>query len=196
MFCFEAGPEPGVLQLIRERTEALGFDACSDARTGHLLRFCAALRPGGQILEIGTGTGMGAAWLLAGMDGAARLLSVDNDWTAQAVARDVFRDEPRAAFELMDGGDFIATAAAANYDLIFADSWPGKFTHLDETLDLLKPGGLYLIDDLAPQPNWPDGHQPKVDALIAALEADARVSTVRLDWSTGLMLATRTGASS
>lgn len=35
------------------------------------------------------------------------------------------------------------------FDLIFADAWPGKFSHLDEALSLLSPGGFYVIDDLS-----------------------------------------------
>ena len=46
----------------------------------------------------------------------------------------------------------------------------GEFSHLDEALELLSVGGIYFIDDLLPQPNWPEGHAPKVPALIDAIE--------------------------
>jgi len=32
-----------------------------------------------------------------------------------------------------------------------------KYTHLDDALALLKEGGLYVIDDMSPQANWPAG---------------------------------------
>jgi hypothetical protein len=70
--------------------------------------------------------------------------------------------------------------------------WPGKFTHLDRALSLLAAGGVYFIDDLLPQPNWPDGHAAKVPALIADLEGrDGFVST-KLAWASGLMMLVRT----
>jgi hypothetical protein len=31
---------------------------------------------------------------------------------------------------------------------------------------MLKPGGLYVIDDMLPQPNWPEGHAAKAEVLI------------------------------
>jgi hypothetical protein len=38
-----------------------------DERTGCLLATLAATRPGGRLLELGTGVGEGTAWLLSGM---------------------------------------------------------------------------------------------------------------------------------
>ena len=82
-------------------------------------------------------------------------------------------------------------ANGAGCDMIFADTWPGKYDHLDDALALLKPGGLYVIDDLNPQPNWPPDHYPKPPQLIAALEARPDLRVTRLDWSTGLIVAAR-----
>ena len=49
---------------------------------------------------------------------------------------------------------------------------------------------MYVIDDLLPQPNWPDGHGLQVEALVAAL-ARPDFITVRLDWASGLMVVVR-----
>ena len=68
---------------------------------------------------------------------------------------------------------------------------PGKYTQLDDALALLKLGGLYVIDDLLPQPTWPEGHSAKVPALIAALEGRKDLRITKLNWSTGLIIATR-----
>ncbi|WP_297084071.1 hypothetical protein [Thermoleptolyngbya sp. C42_A2020_037] len=78
-----------------------------------------------------------------------------------------------------------------SFDLIFADTWPGKYTHLDLVLSLVKPGGLYLIDDMLPQANWPEGHAPKVAALIADLEQRSEWAIAKLAWASGIVLATR-----
>ena len=75
--------------------------------------------------------------------------------------------------------------------LIYDDAWPGKFIHLDEALALLRPGGMYVIDDLLPQPNWPDGHAPKVPALISDIERRSEFVSVRLAWASGLMVVVR-----
>lgn len=87
--------------------------------------------------------------------------------------------------------DVIKSTPAARFDLIYADAWPGKFTHLDDALALLRPGGIYVIDDLLPQPNWPDGHAPKVPALIDELEGRDEFVSVKLAWASGVMIAVR-----
>jgi predicted O-methyltransferase YrrM len=51
----------------------------------------------------------------------------------------------------MDGAAFLEQAAPQQFDFIYADAWPGKFTRLDLALSLLRIGGIYFIDDLLPQ---------------------------------------------
>lgn len=182
---------PPLLKRIEDDTEALGFGMASDRKTGALLRALAASKPGGKLLELGTGTGLSACWLLAGMDGRARLTTVDNDESALAVAGEHLGHDARIAIHCMDGAEFLASRPDERFDLIFADAWPGKFSQLDEALALLAPGGLYVIDDLLPQANWPEGHAPKVPRLIEALDAKDDLVITKLAWSTGILIATR-----
>ena len=90
----------------------------------------------------------------------------------------------------MDGAEFLVQSSDS-FDLIYADAWPGKFSHLDKALSRLRTGGIYVIDDLLPQPNWPEGHAPKVPALIESLEQREGFITVKLAWASGLMLVVR-----
>jgi len=190
----EINCKPEVLEAIRKDTEELGFRMASEPKTGALLAALAASKPGGRILELGTGTGLGTAWLLTGMDADARLDTVDIDANVMAVARCHLAADSRVTFHVMDGADFIVRSTQTQFDLIYADAWPGKFSHLDQALSLLRTGGIYFIDDLLPQPNWPEGHAPKVGALIATLERRPEFTTVKLSWASGLMLVVRTGA--
>jgi predicted O-methyltransferase YrrM len=185
---------PAVLAAIRRDGDAIGFAMASDEKTGALLAALTASKPGGRLLEIGTGTGLGSAWLLSGMDAAARLDTVDSDAKVVAVARRHLGGDGRVTFHVADGAELLASLPRGAFDLIYADSWPGKFTHLEEALALLRVGGIYFIDDLLPQPNWPDGHAPKVPLLIAALEGRTDFRTVKLAWASGLMLAVRIAA--
>ena len=185
---------PAVLDGIRRDTEALGFTMSSEAKTGSLLRSLAASKPNGDFLELGTGTGVGTAWLLAGMDPGSRLVSVDNDAQVVKVAQRHLGHDPRVTFHLMDGAAFLEQAAPQQFDFIYADAWPGKFTHLDLALSLLRIGGIYFIDDLLPQASWPDGHAPKVPALIADLEQRRGFVATQFAWASGLMMLVRTDA--
>ena len=185
---------PAALEAILADTAALGFTMASEPKTGALLAALAASKPGGRLLELWTGTGLGTAWLLSGMDAASHLDTSDTDPKVVAIARTHLEKDARVTFHMMDGADFISRSPRDRYDLIYADAWPGKFTHLDQTLSLLRGGGIYFIDDLLPQANWPEGHAAKVPALIDAIERRPGFATVKLSWASGLMLAVRRGA--
>jgi predicted O-methyltransferase YrrM len=183
--------QPATLGAIVADTAALSFDMISEAKVGALLATLAASKPAGRILELGTGTGHGAAWLLSGMDAAATLDTVDTDERVVSVARRHLGTDARVRFHVMDGAEFLASRAPGAFDLIYADAWPGKFSHLDAALARLRPGGIYVIDDLLPQPNWPEGHASKVPALVDDLEGRPGFTTVRMAWASGLMMAIR-----
>jgi predicted O-methyltransferase YrrM len=159
--------------------------------TGALLQVLAASKPGGKLLELGTGTGVGTAWLLSGMDEAATLISVDTDATVQNAAREVLGSDRRLTLVLEDGASFIGRQRQESFDLIFADAFPGKFEVLDDTLPLVKAGGFYVIDDLLPQPNWPEGHGGKVEILMHRLSADSRFAMVPIVWASGVAVLSR-----
>ena len=165
----------------------------SEPKTGSLLRVLAASKPGGRLLELGTGTGVGSSWLLAGMDADATLDSVESDPAALEIARRHLGGDRRVTFHLADGAAFLARSDAGEFDLVFADTWAGKFTHLDLALSQLRPGGIYVVDDLLPQENWPEDHAPKVSALIADLERRRGFVSTGLEWASGLMILVRTG---
>ena len=183
--------KPAAFEAIQSDTRALGFDMISEPKVGALLAVLAASKPGGRFLELGTGTGHGTAWLLSGMDEQSTLETVDTDPNVVAVARRHLASDARLRCHIADAAAFIQQAPSNHFDLIYADAWPGKFSHLDEALALLRPGGIYVVDDLLPQPNWPDGHAPKVPALIEALERRREFISVKLAWASGVMLVVR-----
>ncbi|MEU5217406.1 class I SAM-dependent methyltransferase [Streptomyces sp. NPDC020807] len=184
---------PTALPVLRADAREAGFTMSSDDRTGSLLAALAATRPGGRILELGTGVGEGTAWLLSGMDPASRLTTLELDPALQAFAQERLGTDPRVTFVSADGGSWLEDYDGAPFDLVFADTWPGKFTHLDRALDLVAPGGTYLIDDLLPQPGRSRDHEASVTRLLADLDERKDFRCVRLAWASGLLMAVRTG---
>jgi predicted O-methyltransferase YrrM len=182
---------PERLSDIRRATEAAGFRMSSDDLTGSLLRSLAASKPKGALLELGTGTGMGTSWLLSGMDAYSTLDTVDNDEAVVEIARLHLGRDSRVHFHVVDAAIFLVGLGDRKFDLIFADAWPGKFDHLDDALSLLRPGGFYIVDDLLPQPSWPDGHAPRIPAFLNALDLRTDLHVTRLAWSTGLAIAVK-----
>jgi predicted O-methyltransferase YrrM len=183
---------PAALDAILQETARIGFTMASERQTGSFLRTLAASKPGGRLLELGTGTGVGTSWLLAGMDSSAQLESVDNDAEVQAVARRHLGADARVTFHHADAADFLAQSPPSRFDLVYADAWAGKFSHLELALGQLRSGGIYVIDDLLPQPNWPDGHGAKIEALVDDLERRQNFAAVKLAWASGLMILART----
>jgi predicted O-methyltransferase YrrM len=184
---------PTALAEIERETKAIGFPMASELWTGALLRTLAATKPCGAFLELGTGTGLATAWLLDGMDAESTLLTVDNDEEAVAVARRHLGKDPRVTFTVSDGASYLSglLAERKQFDLVFADTWPGKYTHLDEVLDLVKVGGVYVVDDTLPQANWPEEHPPKVARLIETLASRGDLQMATLNWSTGIIIAAK-----
>ena len=172
-------------------SQEMGFSMPSDLQTGALLKTLAGAKPGGNLLEIGTGTGLATAWLLAGMNADSVLVSIDNEPTYQAVAEQILSNDTRLTLICADAGNWLESNQDQQFDLIFADAWPGKYANLDTALNSLKPGGFYVIDDMVPQPNWPDGHGENVDKLVVDLESRAGLQLVKLAWSTGILIATK-----
>jgi predicted O-methyltransferase YrrM len=182
---------PAVVSAIQQDTTAAGFPMASEPLTGSLLRTLAATKPAGAFLELGTGTGLSTAWILAGMDQNSRLTTMDNDEAVLALAKRHLGHDSRVSFYIGDGAAFLATLHGRTFDFIFADTWPGKYDHLEESLALLKPGSLYIIDDMLPQPNWPLGHDVKVTNLIAMLEQHTDLTITKMNWASGLIIATK-----
>jgi len=179
-------------QPIVAASARLGFSMNADTQAASLLRTLAATKPGGRFLELGTGTGLSTAWILAGMDKQATLVSVDNDADCLAIAREFLGNDSRLQLVCQDGTDWV-TANTGPFDFIFADTWAGKYTDLDAVLAMLAPGGLYIIDDMLPQPNWPEGHSEKADRLVDDLTQRTDLFLTKLAWSTGLIIAAKKG---
>lgn len=184
-------PIPKSYPEIQKATEEAGFTMASDLATGSLLRTLASSKPGGKFLELGTGTGLSTSWILEGMDHNSRLTSVDFDAAFLSIAQKYLGNDPRLDLQCIDGEDWVRANLAKRYDYIFADTWHGKYLLLDEVLEMLNIGGIYIVDDMLPQPNWPDGHAEKAEKLIQKLESLPFLHLTKLNWSTGIILATR-----
>ena len=53
---------------------------------------------------------------------------------------------------------------------------------------MLETGGFYIIDDMLPQANWPDGHADKVTNLIATLDERPDLTLTKMGWASGIIL--------
>ena len=183
--------EPKLISQIWADTRAAGFTMASESLTCSLLRTLAASKPGGRFLELGSGTGLSTAWILDGMDSNSQLTTVDNDESLLSIVKKNLGHDPRLTVVCSEGDTFLKSLRGQLFDFVFADTWPGKYRLLDEALSLVKGSGLYVIDDMLPQPNWPEGHAEKVDQLVSILEQRNDFRTTKMSWASGLIIATK-----
>jgi predicted O-methyltransferase YrrM len=158
---------------------------------GSLLATLAASKPGGRVLELGTGTGAGAAWLLDGMNPDARLISVDVNPQVQAIAVKHLGADARVTFATADADAWLDGYNGTPFDIAYVDCRPGKFHRLADLLALLRVGGLYVVDDLLPQPTWPDDHRPRVAQFLSRLPEVPRLRATPMAWASGLVVGAR-----
>ncbi|MDO3641464.1 O-methyltransferase [Mucilaginibacter sp. L3T2-6] len=182
---------PSAYNAIKVATEASGFTMPSEVLTCSLLKTLAATKPGGKFLELGTGTGLSTTWILDGMDEASTLISIDNDETLLNIAKENLGVDKRLKLICTDGADWIKQNAGQKYGFIFADTWPGKYLLLDEVLDMIEKGGIYIIDDMLPQANWPTGHAEKATDLISYLDSREDIILTKMGWATGIVIITK-----
>jgi len=181
---------PVQYENIAEATRAIDFNMASDMQTGSLLKTLAASKPSGRILELGTGTGLATSWIIDGMDRESRLITIENNELLIDIARRALNDT-RVEFVLADGYEWLQRYSGEKFDVVFADAMPGKYELFEETIGLVRPGGFYMIDDMLPQSNWPEGHANKVERFIEELDKRNDIILTKLNWSTGIIIVTK-----
>lgn len=166
-----------------------GFQQSCTPEVGRLLSLAAAAKPHGVVAESGTGSGVGTAWLHSGLGAGARLITVERDEELARRAAGVFADDDRVSVLT---GDWHLLERHAPFDVFFCDGG-GKRDAPEQVVDLLAPGGLLILDDFTPSPDWPPRFGGEVDELRLfylthpALEATEVLTTP----ATSALVATR-----
>lgn len=183
--------KPDIHSEIERKSREIGFTMPSDLYIGTLLKTLISSKPKAHILELGTGIGLSLCWMIDGMDTDSKLITVDNDPDLVDIATHYFGTDKRVEIICGDGTTWIKNYTGKKFDVIFADAWPGKYSEIEEVLNLVEVGGFYIVDDMSVQPNWPKGHQENVDRLIDYLENRDDFNSTKMNWSTGLIIATK-----
>jgi len=176
---------------IDTATKEKGFTMPSDILTCSLLRTLAASKPASKFLELGTGTGLSTSWILNGMDSDSTLISFDNDETLLQIAHTFLGKDKRLNLVHADGEHWVKSNWGQKFDYVFADTWHGKYLLLDEVLEMVNKGGFYIVDDMLPQPNWPEGHQEKAINFVKYLESRSDFVVTKQYWATGIIIAVK-----
>ena len=134
----------------------LGFEGSSIPEVGRLLHVLAGQRGRVRVGEIGTGTGVGAAWIVSALPPAVPFVTVELDAGRAAAASRLFADDENA--KVLHGDWHELMPPEAPFDLLFYDGGGKQRPELDgeEVIGLLAPGGTLVLDDLTPGRPGPD----------------------------------------
>lgn len=140
---------PQVMEHARERAAELGAAAPLPGE-GAVLRLLAAASRARAVVEIGTGTGVGSLYLLAGMDPSGVLTTIDTEVENHRAAREAFEEaqiRPAAARTIAgDPLQVIGRLTDGAYDMVvFQADAREPLGLVDHASRLLRPGGLLVV---------------------------------------------------
>lgn len=152
------------------------------------------------MVEIGTGSGVSALWLLRGMSSDGVLTTIDVEVEYQRAAKDHLRSAgyPPARTRTIAGRalDVLPRLADASYDLVLINSDPTEAgDYLDQAIRVLRSGGTVLISDAlwfdrVPDPARRDPHTVAMRELGKRVRDDERLTPLLVPIGGGLLAAT------
>jgi len=139
-------PTPPLVLRAEELAVAHGFTRSCEPAAGRLLHVLAAQRGRLRVGELGTGLGVGAAWIVSALPPDVPFVTVELDDARAAAAAELFAEDEHVRVLHGDWQELLPPEAP--FDLLFVDSGPWK---ADPSLPgLLAPGGTVVLDDLTP----------------------------------------------
>jgi predicted O-methyltransferase YrrM len=147
--------EDARIAAARSHSIEVGVDAVSPA-VGSQLAVIAAATAATSIVEIGTGLGVSALWMLKGAPGAT-ITSIDTELEHQQVARAALLEAkvPANRIRLITGraGDVLPRLNESSYDLVLVDADAASvIEYVEHALRLVRRGGTVLV----PHALWND----------------------------------------
>ncbi len=185
-------PVPRAVLAAERRAVERSFAHSCHPPTGPVLAvLAAAVRPGGRVLELGTGVGVGTAWIASGLEGRddVEVVTVERDEALAELVRS--SDLP---VTVLTGDAEALLPGLGTFDLVFADAEGGKWTGLDLTVAALALGGVLLVDDMDLARYHRPEHLVAVAAVRGALVSHPDLVTAELPVGTGLVISTRRSA--
>ena len=184
--------EDSLLRRLREETAALpdgGMQISPDQ--GQFMALLVRLIGARRILEVGTFTGYSALVMALAMPADGRLIACDisEDWTA--IARRYWaeagvgaRIELRLAPALASLDRLLADGGGGSFDLAFIDADKESYeAYYERALQLLRPGGLILVDNTLWNGSVADPARSDPDTVAIRAFNAARVTDERIDLS-------------
>ncbi|MFY9809066.1 MAG: O-methyltransferase [Pseudonocardiaceae bacterium] len=193
--------EDEILVAARELGEELGCSPIGPSG-GAALRFLASALAARAVVEVGTGAGCSALWLLRGMATDGVLTSIDVEPEHQRAARHAFTEAgfPPSRYRLIMGQalDVLPRLTDGGYDLVFVDAAKPEYPrYLEAGVRLLRPGGVIAFDNAlcsgrVADPYHRDPSSTALREVGTIIRDDETLIPLMLPIGDGLLLALRT----
>ena len=140
--------EPPLVGRALAAADRLGFQGSCIPEVGLLLHVLAAQRGRSRVGEIGTGAGVGAAWIVSGLPPEVPFVTVEVDPVLVRSAGGLFAEDENV--EVVEGDWHEVLPSRGPFDLLFYDGGGKQRPDLDgeEVVGLLAPGATLVLDDL------------------------------------------------
>lgn len=182
---------PTRVQEAYARERALNFNDSSEPPVGQLLAVLAATVPsGGRILELGTGAGVGLAWMVEALGSRTDvdLRTIELNSEQAAVVRST--GWPDWVSIIVGNADTLI-GTLGSFDLIFADSPGGKVYDLSSTIAILRPGGILVMDDMGISDEDSRDRTSRLARVRKELQNNPALVIAELEISTGVIVAAK-----
>ena len=163
-----SGPQPVRPAWIRQLHQERDRPACSPSL---------AASKTGLLGELGTGCGVGSAWLRSGAGESTRIVTAESDPQLAQVVAELFAGDER--IEVVSA-DWTALIERGPFALLFVDAREAKLSARDIIADVVEPGGFVVLDDFTPSAVWPPMYEGRVDTLRQEWLMDKRFTTVEV----------------
>ncbi len=189
-------PAPDLLEKLEDFTcdEMPESEMLTGRVEGRFLKLIAKISGARNVLELGTYTGYSALSMAEGLPEDGKIITLERDPEAKAVAEKYFSQSPHGKKIEIKFGEAMETIKDLDFtpDLVFLDADKDRYPeYYDIIVDMLKPGGLILIDNTL----WggevldPETESAKAIALMnEKIVADDRVENVLLTVRDGIQL--------
>ncbi len=152
---------PCLVTETKRLAESRGFNGSCIDETGRLLSVLAGQVKAGKILEIGTGFGVGSAWILSNIQPDVHFVSVEIErLKVELVSKMITRSNAKFVC-----GDWKEIIQQGPFQFIFADAAAAKTIDRAILAEILEVGGLLLMDDFTPEESWPEEWKGKPDPV-------------------------------
>jgi predicted O-methyltransferase YrrM len=158
---------PPLVVRAQELAARLGFEKSCTDEDGALLHVLAARRGLTRAGEIGTGAGVGTAWIASAIRPGTPVVTVELDERLAKAAAELFADD--ADVKVLRGDWREVLPPEAPFDLLFVDGGKAKDDPAT-VLGLVTPGGTIVMDDFTWGPGEPD---PRRDVWLTRADVAA-----------------------